>query len=39
MEVLELEVRKLAEEKAAIEAENLELKRQNEYFQKLFADP
>lgn len=38
MELLELQVRKLAEEKAAIESQNLELKRQNDYFQKLFAD-
>ena len=36
-EVLEEEVRKLAQEKAAVESANEELKRQNKYWEDLFA--
>ena len=38
MEDLEVVVRRLQEEKAAMESENQALKRQNEYFQGLFAN-
>ena len=37
MEVLEDQVRALQEEKAAFESANEELKRQNKYWQDLFA--
>lgn len=37
MDVLEEEVNKLKAEKAAIEASNEELKRQNKYWEELFA--
>lgn len=37
MEVLEEEVRKLQEQKAAVESANEELVRQNKYWEDLFA--
>jgi hypothetical protein len=37
MEVLEEEVRKLQQQKAAVESANDELKRQNKYWEDLFA--
>ena len=37
MEILEEQVRKLQEQKAAIESANEELKRQNKYWEDLFA--
>lgn len=37
MEVLEEEVRKLQEQKAAVESANEELQRQNKYWEDLFA--
>jgi len=37
MTVLEDQVRQLTEQKAAIEASNEELKRQNKYWEELFA--
>lgn len=37
MDTLEDEVRLLSEQKAAIEAQNEELKRQNKYWEELFA--
>ena len=37
MEVLEEQVRKLQEQKAAVESANEELKRQNKYWEDLFA--
>lgn len=37
MDELEEQVRKLQEQKAAIEASNEELKRQNKYWEDLFA--
>jgi len=37
MDILEEEVNKLKAEKAAIEASNEELKRQNKYWEELFA--